>query len=78
MQRVIHAEVKAGLRSGTIVRDSDTCCPKGHRLSHNTFFKVQTQGSNYKNSSRFKKSRNKDPKPAPLRGNVEKLVKKKY
>ena len=45
VQRAINAEVKAGLRSSTMVWDLDARCPRGHRSSHNTSSKVQTQGT---------------------------------
>ena len=48
VQRTVNVEAKAGLRSSTIVRDSDARSPRGHRLSHNTFSKVQTQGTTAK------------------------------
>ena len=63
VQRAVNAEAKAGLRSSTMVRDSDARCPRGHRPSHNTSSKVQTQGS--KDSSRPKETKPKDPKSAP-------------
>ena len=74
VQRAVNAEVKAGLRFSTIVRDLDACCPKGHRLSHNTSSKVQTQGS--KDLFRPKKTKPKDPKSAPSRDDAAKLPKK--
>ena len=42
VQRAVNAKAKAGLRSSTMDRDLDTCCPRGHRLFHNTSSKVQT------------------------------------
>ena len=45
VQRTVNAEAKAGLRSNTMVRESDARCPRGRRPSHNTFSKVQTQGT---------------------------------
>ena len=62
--------MKAGLRSSIIIWDSDAYCSKNHRPSHNTFLKVQIQGSNNKDSFHSKKSKSKDPKPAPLRDNA--------
>ena len=76
MQKAINAKTKASLRSSIIVRDSDARCPKDYCPSYNTSFKVQTQGSNYKDLPRSEKSKNKDPKPALLRCNVAKLAKK--
>ena len=70
VQRAINAKAKASLRFSTIVWNSDAYCPRGHRLSHNISSKVQTQGFNNKNSSRFEESKPKDLKPAPPRDNV--------
>ena len=42
MQRAINVEVKVGLRSSTMIQESDICYPRGHRPSHNTSSKVQT------------------------------------
>ena len=77
VQRAANAEAKAGLRSSTIVRDSDARCPRGHRPSHNTSSEMQTQGSSHKNSSRSEESKNKDLKPASPRDNVAEPAKKK-
>ena len=74
VQRAVNAEVKAGLRSSTIVRDSDARCPRGHRLSHNTSLKVQTQGS--KDLSRPKETKPKDPKSASSRDDAAESPKK--
>ena len=74
VQRAVNVKTKAGLRSSTIVRDSDTRCPKSHRPSHNTSSKLQTQGS--KDPSRSKKPKLKDPKPAPSRDNAMEPAKK--
>ena len=75
VQRIVNAEAKTGLRSSTMVRESDAHCPKGYRPSHNTFLKVQTQGS--KDSSRSEETKPKDPKPASSRDNVAEPAKKK-
>ena len=77
VQRAVNAEVKANLRSSTMVRELDACCPRGHRLSHNTSFKMQTQGSSHKNSPRSKEPKPKDPKLAPSRDDVAEPAKKK-
>ena len=74
MQRAVNVEAKAGLKSSTMVLESDARCPRGYRLSHNTFSKVQTQDS--KDSSRSKESKPKDPKPAPSRDNATEPAKK--
>ena len=42
VQKAINVEARAGLRSTTMVQNSDICCPRGHRLSNNTTSKVQT------------------------------------
>ena len=76
VQRAGNAEAKAGLRSSTMVRDSDVRCLRGYRPSHNTSSKVQTQGSSHKNSPRTKESKNKDPKLALPRGNTAEPAKK--
>ena len=76
VQRAVNVEAKAGLRSSTMVRNSDARCPRGHRPSHNTSFKVQTQGSSHKNSSRSEELKPKNPKPVPLRDNATEPAKK--
>ena len=43
VQRAVNAEVKADLRSSTMVQDLDICCPRGHCLSNSSASKVQTQ-----------------------------------
>ena len=58
-----------------MVRDLDTHWPRGYRLSHNIFLKMQTQG--FKDYSRFKKSKPKDLKPALSRDNAPEPAKKK-
>ena len=78
MQKTVNAEAKAGLRSSTMVWDLDARCPRGYHLSHNTSSKMQSQGSNKKDSSRSKELKPKDPKSAPIRDNAAaKLAKKK-
>ena len=74
VQRAVNAEAKAGLRSSTMVRDLDARCPRGHRPSHNTSSKMQTQGS--KDSSRLKETKPKDPKSAPSRDDAAESPKK--
>ena len=74
VQKTVNAEAKPGLRSSTMVPDLDTCCLRGHRLSHNTSSKVQTQGS--KDLSHSKKIKSKDPKSAPSRDNAAESPKK--
>ena len=74
VQKAVNTKAKAGLRSSTMVWDLDAYCSKGHCLFHNTFLKVQTQG--FKDSSRPKKLKPKDPKSALSRDNVLELPKK--
>ena len=50
VQRAVNMEAKAGLKSSTMVRDSDIRCLKGHHPSNSTASKVQTQGTTAKNS----------------------------
>ena len=61
VQRAVNAEAKAGLKSSTMVRELDARCPRGHRPSHNTSLKVQTQGTTAK-EPRTKESRPKEAK----------------
>ena len=74
VQRAINAEAKTGLRSSTMVRDLDACCPRGHCLSYNTSSKVQSQGC--KDSSCSEEPKSKDPKLAPSHDNAAKPAKK--
>ena len=74
VQRAVNAEANPGLRSSTMVRDSDAQCLRGYRPSHNTFSKVQTQG--FKDSSRSKEPKPKDLKLAPLRNDAVEPTKK--
>ena len=50
VQRAVNAKSKAGPRSNTMVRNSDICCPRGHRPFNSTASKVQTQGITTKDS----------------------------
>ena len=75
VQRAVNAKAKAGRRSSTMVRISDAHCPRGYYSSHNTFSKVQIQGS--KNSSRSKEPKLKDLKSAPSRDDAAEPAKKK-
>ena len=75
VQKAVNAEAKAGLRSSTMVRESDVCCPRGHRLSHNTSSKVQTQGTTAKEPC-SKEPKPKDLKPAPSNDNTAEPAKK--
>ena len=76
VQRAVNVEAKAGLRSSTMVRDSDASCPEGYRPSHNTSSKMQTQGSSHKNSPHTEESKNKNLKSALPRGNAVEPAKK--
>ena len=40
VQKAVNAKAKAGLRSTTMVRDSDIRCSRGHRPSNNTTSKM--------------------------------------
>ena len=57
-----------GLRSSTMVRDSDIRYPRGHRPSNNTAAKVQTQGTknSYPEELKVKKVR---PTPSQAKAN---------
>ena len=61
VQRAVNTEAKAGLRSRTIIQESDICCLWGYRLSHNTSSKVQTQRTIAKKPC-IKESRPKEAK----------------
>ena len=74
VQKTLNTEAKASLKSSTMVRNLDTRCSKGHRLSHNTSSKVQTQGS--KDSSHSEEPKPKDLKPTPSRDNAAEPAKK--
>ena len=76
VQSAANAEVKASLRSSTMVRDLDIRYSRSHRPSYNTFSKVQTQSSSHKDSPCSKKPKPKDPKPAPSSDNAAELAKK--
>ena len=72
MQRAVNVELKAGLRSSTMVRESDAHCSRGHCPSHNTSLKVQTQGTTAKEphtvKSKPKEAKSTNGKnPAPPR-----------
>ena len=56
-------EAKASLRSSTMVQESDACCSRDHHPSHNTFPKVQTQGTTAK-KPRIEESKPKEAKQA--------------
>ena len=43
MQKVVNTEAKAGLRSNTIVLDSNACCSRSHCFFNNIILKVQIQ-----------------------------------
>ena len=74
VQRAVNAEAKTGLISSIMVWDLDACCLRGHRLSHNTSSKVQTQSS--KDFSRSEKPKSKDSKPALSCDNAAEPAKK--
>ena len=64
VQKAVNAESKAGLRSNTMVRDSDIRCFRGHRPSNSTASKVQTQGITTKDSH-LEEPKIKETKPTP-------------
>ena len=64
VQRAVNAEAKAGLRSSSMVRDSDIRCPRGHRPSNSTAAKVQTQGTK---DSHPEEPKAKETRPASSR-----------
>ena len=76
VQKTVNVEAKAGLRSTTMVRDLDICCPWGHRPSNNTISKVQTQGTAIKDFSRPEKPKTKDLKSVPLHNDPAEPAKK--
>ena len=61
VQRAVNSEAKASQRSRTMVLELDAHCPRGHRSSHSTSSKVQTQGTTAK-EPRTKESRPKEAK----------------
>ena len=77
VQKTINMETKGDLKSSTMVQDFNAYYPRGHRLSHNTSSKMQTKGSNNKNSTHSNKLKNKILKPTPLYGNAAEPAKKK-
>ena len=70
IQRAVNAEAKTGLRSSTMVWDFDAHCLRGHRPSHNTSLKVQTQRPTTKEpctkESRPKKAKSNNSKTPAL------------
>ena len=62
VQKTVNKKDKTSLKSSIIVQNSDAYCPRGYRLFQNNSSKVQTQGSNNKNSPRFEEFKSKDPK----------------
>ena len=76
VQKIVNVEVRASLRSSIMVRDSDAHYSRRHRLSYNTFSKMQTQSSNYKDLPCSKESKSKDPKSAPPCNNMAEPAKK--
>ena len=76
VQRAVNAEAKASLRSSIMIKELDVRCPRGHHPSHNTSFKVQTQGSSHKDSTRSKEPKPKNPKPTLSRDNAAEPAKK--
>ena len=77
VQKAVNVEAKTGQRSSTMVRDLDARCLRGHHPFHNTSSKVQSQGSNNKNSFYSKEPKPKDPKLAPPRDDAAAELAKK-
>ena len=50
VQKAVNVEAKAGLRSSTMIWDSEFHCRRGHRPSNSTASKVQTQRVTAKDS----------------------------
>ena len=50
IQKIVNIEVKASLKSSIMIWDLDAYYFKGYCLFHNTFSKMQTQGSIIKKS----------------------------
>ena len=69
VQKAVNVESKAGLRSSTMVRDSDIRCPRGHRSSNSTAAKMQTQGTK---DSHPEEPKVKETRPAPSRAEASK------
>ena len=69
VQKTVNAESKAGLRSSTMVRDSDIRCPRGHCSFNSTAAKVQTQGTK---DSQAEELKLKKTRPAPSRSKASK------
>ena len=76
IQKTVNAEVKADLKSSTIVWDLDAHYLRGYHPSYISFLKIQTQNSSIK-KSKAKKLKPKKPKPALSRDHIAKLIKKK-
>ena len=70
VQKTVNTEVKAGLRSSTMVRDSDIHYPRGHRLSNSTAGKVQTQETK---DAHPKEPKVKEVRPTPFWAGANKL-----
>ena len=60
-----------------MVRELDPRCPRGHRPSHNTSSKVQTQGFSHKDSPRSEEPKPNDLKLVPSRNDAKEPAKKK-
>ena len=62
VQKRVNTETKTGLRSSTMVQDSDIRYSRGYCSSNSTALKVQTQGSTAKDFFRLEKPKAKKTK----------------
>ena len=62
VQKAVNKKAKAGLKSSTIVRDSDIRCPQGYCPFNSTALKVQIQGIIAKDFSRLEELKAKETK----------------
>ena len=72
VQKAVNTEAKAGLRSSTMVWDSDIRCPRGYCLSNSTALKVQTKGTTIKDFHPEKPKVN-ETRPTSSRAEASKL-----
>ena len=63
VQKAVNVEAKAGLRSSTMVWESDARCPKGHRPSYNTSSRYRPRERLPKNPAPKNPGRKKESRP---------------